>query len=176
MGCDADVFIRAATSLVRNAEERVVTMLSSLRGWSGFQKCYAESGGVALRQNPTTILNRLANNSTCPGLTWLENRIRSYKKQEKKSEDGVELATKSRIRCEIDFGKNGRQASYVRAPLSRNTSGWGTVEIPIIVVKNGYGPTVLFTGGVHGDEYEGQIAVSRLAHTLDPATFKAASS
>jgi len=81
----------------------------------------------------------------------------------------VELATRSRIRCDIDFGREGRQATYLRAPLSRNTSGWGTVEIPIVVVKNGEGPTVLFTGGVHGDEYEGLIAVSRLARTLDPA-------
>ena len=78
--------------------------------------------------------------------------------------------TKSRIRCDIDFDSAGRQAGYLRAPLSRNTSGWGTVEIPIVSVKNGSGPTVLFTGGVHGDEYEGQIAVSRLARTLDPAT------
>ncbi|WP_210484714.1 succinylglutamate desuccinylase/aspartoacylase family protein [Microvirga antarctica] len=73
---------------------------------------------------------------------------------------------KSRIRCEIDFDREGRQAGYLRAPLSRNTSGWGTIEIPIVCVKNGSGPTVLFTGGVHGDEYEGQIAVSRLAQTL----------
>ncbi|SDR57533.1 hypothetical protein/N-alpha-acetyl-L-2,4-diaminobutyrate deacetylase [Rhizobiales bacterium GAS113] len=61
------------------------------------------------------------------------------------------------------------RAGYLRAPLSRNTSGWGTIEIPIVCVKNGSGPTILFTGGVHGDEYEGQIAVSRLARTLDAA-------
>ena len=76
---------------------------------------------------------------------------------------------KSRVRCDIDLDAPGRQAGYLRAPLSRNTSGWGTIEIPIVSVKNGSGPTILFTGGVHGDEYEGQIAVSRLAHTLDPA-------
>jgi N-alpha-acetyl-L-2,4-diaminobutyrate deacetylase len=75
----------------------------------------------------------------------------------------------SRIRCDIDFERSGRQAGYLRAPLSRNTSGWGTVEIPIVVVRNGSGPTVLLTGGVHGDEYEGQIAISRLARELDPA-------
>ena len=40
-------------------------------------------------------------------------------------------------------------------------------------MKNGSGPTVLFTGGVHGDEYEGQIAVSRLARRhCDPAPIK----
>ncbi len=76
--------------------------------------------------------------------------------------------TGSRIVCNIDFDKNGRQAGYCRAPLSRNTAGWGTVEIPIIVVKNGEGPTALLTGGVHGDEYEGPIAISRLSQSLDP--------
>jgi predicted deacylase len=76
--------------------------------------------------------------------------------------------SKSRVQCMVDFDREGRQAGYLRAPLSRNTSGWGTVEIPIVCVKNGSGPTVLLTGGVHGDEYEGQIAVSDLARTLDP--------
>jgi predicted deacylase len=81
----------------------------------------------------------------------------------------ADIPAKSRIRCDIDFDRNGRQASYLRAPLSRNTSGWGTIEIPIVVLNNGKGPTVLFTGGVHGDEYEGPIAISKLARTLDPA-------
>lgn len=76
---------------------------------------------------------------------------------------------KSRIQCTVDFDRPGRQAAYLRAPLSRNTSGWGAVDIPIIVIRNGTGPTVLFTGGVHGDEYEGPIAISKLARTLDPA-------
>lgn len=76
---------------------------------------------------------------------------------------------RSRITNPIDFDRNGRQAGYLRAPLSRNTAGWGIIEIPIISVKNGYGPTVLFTGGVHGDEYEGPIAISGLARSLDPA-------
>jgi predicted deacylase len=84
----------------------------------------------------------------------------------------VDGKIKSRIQCGIDFEKEGRQAGYLRAPLSRNTSGWGTIEIPIVCVKNGAGPTVLFTGGVHGDEYEGQIAVSRLAHTLQASSMR----
>jgi N-alpha-acetyl-L-2,4-diaminobutyrate deacetylase len=79
-------------------------------------------------------------------------------------------AAASRVVAEIDFDAEGRQSGYLRAPMSRNTSGWGVVEIPVVVVKNGRGPTVLFTGGVHGDEYEGPIAVSELARTLDPAT------
>ncbi len=74
----------------------------------------------------------------------------------------------SRIRCDIDFDRPGRQASYLRAPQSRNTSGWGVVEIPVYVFNHGKGPTLLLTGGVHGDEYEGQIAISRLAQALKP--------
>ena len=74
----------------------------------------------------------------------------------------------SRVRCDIDFDRPGRQAGYLRAPQSRNTSGWGVVEIPIYVLKNGRGPTLLLTGGVHGDEYAGQVAVSRRAQTLKP--------
>ncbi len=76
---------------------------------------------------------------------------------------------RSRVTCPIDFERDGRQSGYLRAPQSRNTAGWGVVEIPITVVRNGTGPTILFTAGVHGDEYEGQIAVSRLAQALDPA-------
>jgi N-alpha-acetyl-L-2,4-diaminobutyrate deacetylase len=76
---------------------------------------------------------------------------------------------KSRIAIDVDFDREGRQASYLRAPLSSNTAGWGTIEIPIAVVKNGGGPTVLLTAGIHGDEYEGQIAIARLAQQLDPA-------
>jgi N-alpha-acetyl-L-2,4-diaminobutyrate deacetylase len=75
----------------------------------------------------------------------------------------------SRIRCDIDFDRAGKQAGYARAPLSRNTSGWGTIEIPIFSVKNGSGPTVLLSGGVHGDEYEGQVAISRFAREIEPA-------
>jgi N2-acetyl-L-2,4-diaminobutanoate deacetylase len=38
--------------------------------------------------------------------------------------------------------------------------------IPISVIKNGVGPTVLLTGANHGDEYEGSIALFDLAQTL----------
>ncbi len=75
----------------------------------------------------------------------------------------------SRIALPFDLDASGRHAGYLRAPLSRNTSAWGIVEIPIVVIRNGDGPTALFTGGVHGTEYEGQIAISELARTLDPA-------
>ena len=73
---------------------------------------------------------------------------------------------KSRIQCNLDFDRDGRQAGFLRAPNSTNSSGWGTVQIPIYVLKNGAGPTLLLTGGVHGDEYEGQIAIHKLSQSL----------
>lgn len=39
--------------------------------------------------------------------------------------------------------------------------------IPVTVVRNGEGPALL-TGGNHGDEYEGPIALSDLARSLKP--------
>jgi N-alpha-acetyl-L-2,4-diaminobutyrate deacetylase len=40
--------------------------------------------------------------------------------------------------------------------------------IPITVIRNGDGPTALLTGGNHGDEYEGPIALLDLARRLRP--------
>jgi N-alpha-acetyl-L-2,4-diaminobutyrate deacetylase len=40
--------------------------------------------------------------------------------------------------------------------------------IPISVIKNGEGPTALLTGANHGDEYEGPIALLKLAYDLQP--------
>lgn len=69
----------------------------------------------------------------------------------------------------VDFGADGVQHGFLRLPYSRDDSAWGSVMIPITVIKNGEGTTALLTGGNHGDEYEGPIALFDLARTLDPA-------
>lgn len=38
--------------------------------------------------------------------------------------------------------------------------------IPIAVIKNGDGPTVLLSGGNHGDEYQGPLSLIKLANSL----------
>lgn len=48
----------------------------------------------------------------------------------------------------------------------------GAVMIPISVIANGDGPTALLTGGNHGDEYEGPVALQDLALTLEPAALR----
>jgi predicted deacylase len=74
----------------------------------------------------------------------------------------------SRIQTDIDFEKAGKQSSELHVPISTNESAYGRVLLPITVVKNSAGPTVLLTGGNHGDEYEGPIILSRLSRELTP--------
>src|SRR6516164_7540475 len=81
-------------------------------------------------------------------------------------------STGSRISTDIDFTKDGKHQSYLRMPVPTNSSADGTVPIPITVVKRGQGPTILITGGVHGDEYEGPIALLKLARRLTPGTVR----
>jgi N-alpha-acetyl-L-2,4-diaminobutyrate deacetylase len=69
----------------------------------------------------------------------------------------------------VDFDRDGVQHGFLRLPYSRDDSAWGSVMIPVAVVKHGSGPTALLTGGNHGDEYEGPLALYDLARSLDPA-------
>ena len=66
----------------------------------------------------------------------------------------------------VDFQADGIQHGFLRMPYSRDDSAWGSVLIPITVARNGDGPTALLTGGNHGDEYEGPIALFDLARRL----------
>ncbi|MHC6223790.1 N(2)-acetyl-L-2,4-diaminobutanoate deacetylase DoeB [Pseudomonas sp. X10] len=70
------------------------------------------------------------------------------------------------ISSTVDFASDGVQHGFLKLPYSRDDSAWGAVMIPITVVKNGTGPTALLTGGNHGDEYEGPVALSKLAQRL----------
>jgi N2-acetyl-L-2,4-diaminobutanoate deacetylase len=72
----------------------------------------------------------------------------------------------SPIQPTVDFDAEGEQHGFLKLPYSHDASAWGAVMIPVTVIRRGAGPTVLLTGGNHGDEYEGPIALSRLAATL----------
>jgi N-alpha-acetyl-L-2,4-diaminobutyrate deacetylase len=74
--------------------------------------------------------------------------------------------TENPISPTIPFDQDGIHHGFLRLPYSRDDSAWGSVMIPITVVRNGDGPTALLTGGNHGDEYEGPIALQKLAATL----------
>ncbi len=70
------------------------------------------------------------------------------------------------IRPTVDFAAEGVQHGHLKLPYSHDGSAWGSIMIPVTVVANGDGPTALLTGGNHGDEYEGPIALYGLAQAL----------
>ena len=70
----------------------------------------------------------------------------------------------------IDFTRPGKH--HYRAAFHLDGS-WGYSLVPITVI-NGARPQadaagIAVFGGTHGNEYEGQVAVKRLCHDLDPA-------
>ncbi len=72
----------------------------------------------------------------------------------------------SPISATVDFDRDGVQHGFLKLPYSRDDAAWGSVMIPITVVRNGAGPTALLTGANHGDEYEDPIALFELARSL----------
>lgn len=67
----------------------------------------------------------------------------------------------------IDFEQPGKAIYEVAFHYD---GAWGNALVPMTVI-NGVRPgkTVACFGGTHGNEYEGQVAVWRLMHELDPA-------
>ncbi|KIC21407.1 N(2)-acetyl-L-2,4-diaminobutanoate deacetylase DoeB [Leisingera sp. ANG-Vp] len=63
----------------------------------------------------------------------------------------------------IPLDQDGVHHGFLKLPYSRDDSAWGSVMIPLTVIRNGEGPTALLTGANHGDEYEGPIALQELA-------------
>ncbi len=68
----------------------------------------------------------------------------------------------------IDLDAPGKRVGFVMIPHSPDDDAWGVTRLPIAVIANGEGPTVILEGGNHGDEYEGPIAITELIRELDP--------
>ncbi|CAH1678098.1 putative N-alpha-acetyl-L-2,4-diaminobutyric acid deacetylase [Hyphomicrobiales bacterium] len=75
-------------------------------------------------------------------------------------------------RLDIPLDGPGRTIGALRLPWSHDRSAYGQIVIPVIVINGGPGPTVLCTGGVHGDEYEGPIVLGALARDLKSEDIK----
>ncbi|SMF56907.1 N-alpha-acetyl-L-2,4-diaminobutyrate deacetylase [Tistlia consotensis] len=73
----------------------------------------------------------------------------------------------SPIRPTVELDAPGLRHGFLKLPYSSDASAWGSVMTPICVAANGEGPTALLTGGNHGDEYEGPVALYKLAAALD---------
>ena len=79
---------------------------------------------------------------------------------------------RSRITTDIDLGRAGKQTGFLRLPHSVHRSAYGYIAIPVVAIRNGEGPRVLLTAGNHGDEYEGQIVLTKLARSLEVAAVR----
>ena len=74
----------------------------------------------------------------------------------------------TQITSTVDFEQEGKQIGWLRLPHSVTRSAYGVLAIPVAVIQNGPGQQILLVGGTHGDEYEGQIALTRLIQDLQP--------
>ena len=79
---------------------------------------------------------------------------------------------RSRIHCPLDLEARGKRAGYLELPHSDNANPLGCYPIPVMAIVGGSGPTTLLTGGVHGDEFEGPVALIELFQQLDPGEVK----
>lgn len=75
---------------------------------------------------------------------------------------------KSRINVDFSLDQDGKHSGYARLPHSVHRSAYGWLPIPLVSIRNGDGPRILLMSGTHGDEYEGQVALTRLAQSLTP--------
>ena len=72
------------------------------------------------------------------------------------------------IKCDQDFDLEGKQFGNIELSFSDNKHAFSKIQVPIITIKNGSGPTLLLSAGNHGDEYEGQVILRRMIHELSP--------
>ncbi len=75
---------------------------------------------------------------------------------------------RSQLRATVDFAKPGKQHGHLCVPYSYNLGGWANLLLPVTVINNGEGPTVLAMAGNHGDEYPGQVAILKLMREIEP--------
>ena len=69
---------------------------------------------------------------------------------------------------DIDWNRNGKQVGVLCLPHSPDDDAWGVSPFPAASIRNGEGPVVVVSGGVHGDEYEGPVVIAELMRTVMP--------
>jgi N-alpha-acetyl-L-2,4-diaminobutyrate deacetylase len=75
------------------------------------------------------------------------------------------------VEVALDLDRPGRSDGYLRlSPVVEGSVA--DVRVPVAVLANGRGPTLLVTAAVHGDEYEGPIALAKLVRSLDPGALQ----
>ena len=67
------------------------------------------------------------------------------------------------IEYDISLDAPEKRVSTLRLVYSDNANAYSIIPIPIAVIANGNGPTVLLAAGNHGNEYEGLSNTSRVS-------------
>ena len=81
------------------------------------------------------------------------------------------MVKSSDVFCDLDLKAPGRGSGSYFVPHSANGQPFG-FRGPIGVLNGAPGPTLTLVGGVHGDEYQGPIVISRLFHELSSGSIK----
>lgn len=71
-----------------------------------------------------------------------------------------------RVGVEEGWSERDTYTGTWRIPYSNNAYAYSTIQLPVYTIGKGPGPTVLVTGGNHGDEFIGQVVARRLINTL----------
>ncbi len=75
---------------------------------------------------------------------------------------------KSRIEVDICLQSPGKRAGDALMRWSDNVNPLGVYPVPIACIVGKPGPTALLVAGIHGDEFEGPVALSRLIEGITP--------
>ena len=71
------------------------------------------------------------------------------------------------IAVSIDLDAPGKRIGHLELVWSDDEHAYGVIPVPIAVIANGTGPSLLVTAGVHGDEYEGLVITRRLIAEIE---------
>ncbi|TIW38421.1 MAG: deacylase, partial [Mesorhizobium sp.] len=72
----------------------------------------------------------------------------------------------------LDLDRDGKTSGYLGIPFSIDRSPYFQVKVPICLIRNGEGPSLLLMAGNHGDEYEGELSLAKLIRRLHPKQIK----
>ena len=75
---------------------------------------------------------------------------------------------KTRLEININLHKPGKQTGDILMRWSDNARPLGVYPVPIACIVGKPGPTALLVAGVHGDEFEGPVAISQLIADIEP--------
>ena len=110
----------------------------------------------------TQVIKRLNNNLIVPSLV----KARITKRQALFT--WITIMAKSRIEVDICLQSPGKRAGDALMRWSDNVNPLGVYPVPIACIVGKPGPTALLVAGIHGDEFEGPVALSRLIEGITP--------